>query len=536
MSLGTGANLSNLVLTSSAGAIAVVGNATVNATLAADMVINANASVTGNLTLQNANVSLLAAAGNATLTTGHLVGTGQVVLDALPNATGASTIASNNANLIVDPGITITNGNALLGNVAFTSTFTNNGIILVRKPPLASSPSPPPATAPSSTTAQSISTPGAVQLPVSSNNANGTINIGPNGALFLSTFTSPGGTINRSPGSSIYFSGVVNGNGTANTTFDLGSSSWGAVGLGSASLSNLTLISSQGPISSAGFPVLSNVSLNTDLTFAWGTLSTPSNFSLNNGTIHLAGTSAAQTATLSTNPAVPTLFGNGTIIFDNSPNNFAALPSSIPAGVTIKTGTGGGTIIGLGSLRGTISAESPNQTITLNSISFNILGSGTLQAINGGSIIAKNLRDSGTVRVDPASTITVNSNFNQLGGVVIGGGTLSAQSIVGNISFAGTLRVSGSTLNQLTSPYPRRCSRQLDRQTRHRFRRSPRLFHHRSIHPRQPVETSLQRRRLERPRRHHLRRRPRQHRHQHPQRHRSHGGRRLFCRHRQLHL
>ncbi len=111
-----------------------------------------------------------------------------------------------------------------------------------------------------------------------------------------------------------------------------------------------------------------------------------------------------------------TIGGTGVIEFDGTTQTFvneviaAAAPLTIGPNVTVQTGTAGGFIDPSGFVnQGTISAQTPGQTLTINPTTWS--NTGTLKATNGGTLVL-------------GGTFTGLGNFNSTGGTIQISGTL----------------------------------------------------------------------------------------------------------------
>jgi hypothetical protein len=115
--VGDGASFTHMTITSSAGPIHVLPGVgvTMNATVAGSMTIGTGSTVSGDIVLQNATISLAGGSPLTRIVTSSLTGTGVVRFDGTANGT----INASSATLTVGSGVTIATGTAggLIGSV-----------------------------------------------------------------------------------------------------------------------------------------------------------------------------------------------------------------------------------------------------------------------------------------------------------------------------------------------------------------------------------------------------------------------------------
>ncbi|MCY2950602.1 MAG: hypothetical protein NTU53_01335 [Planctomycetota bacterium] len=150
---------------------------------------------------------------------------------------------------------------------------------------------------------------------------------------------------------------------------------------------------------------------------------------LDGGRISLVNTASAAT-TLEV--LAPSVSGNGQIVFDGIASaNRLSFPTSltIEAGITIRTGAAGGTIGSDASKalvsQGTISAQTPGQTITVRCGANSITNQGLMQAANGSSLNIYNLTTSGALSASSGGTINLYGTFANTGSVNVNDGTVN---------------------------------------------------------------------------------------------------------------
>ncbi|MGN6367450.1 MAG: hypothetical protein ACTHN5_04235 [Phycisphaerae bacterium] len=437
---------------------------TLNGTLAANTTIPAGSKLSSTLlSLQNANVSLQSSSSlPAILSATEIAGTGTIRLDGNP-IFGVQNMLSSNQNLTIDSGVSVRTGNA--GGILYAYSQTiNYGLISVETPGAAIAYAGSPNPVLNNKGLISI-TAGAMFLPANTQNS-GTISLASNGTLVIPSFNSISGTFSRT-GGTVAYTGNLTGTGN---TIDLNNPFWGPISLDRSNVSNLTLTSSAGPVAivytknpSGDFrpdTLLSNVTLGTDIEIQpGGTLEFANTVTLNNKTIHLNGSNRAN-ATLILN--LGTFSGNGTLSFDGG-SQFNSITNAyqIPAGVTLQTGTGGGTIT-QGSMftpyfavDGTISAQTPATTISLSLPTSPLLiqPDGVVQAINGGNIaISGPAANSGLLTIDAPGSITCTSTFTENGpGTLAGNGTLNASKIAGTWNIPLSVHITGTGMNSVAS-------------------------------------------------------------------------------------
>jgi filamentous hemagglutinin len=168
---------------------------------------------------------------------------------------------------------------------------------------------------------------------------------------------------------------------------------------------------------------INNVGLNTDLAIRGGaTLTVDGTFNpLRPLTVRLSGPASGTASSTFSLTTGQTVGGGTSFVFDDGARNLVMAGSgtfTLGADASVRTGTGGGTVGRTNRAavnEGTISAETPGQSITLAGNGFT--NRGTLQAVNGGTLV-----------------LTLNANWVNTGSVVVDGGRLD---LTGTLPAAG---------------------------------------------------------------------------------------------------
>ena len=179
------------------------------------------------------------------------------------------------------------------------------------------------------------------------------------------------------------------------------------------------------------------------------------NLTLAGGTIGLYGIAApgyyGNRALLYTNAGAETIDGTGRITFEGNGdvNEVRAYGGSLTLapGITVSTGAGGGAIGRSDTTtinKGTILAQTPGRTITLN----NVTNLGTIQVANGSAVSAYTFSNASSVTVDGGTLALAAGWDNSLGTIAVrNGSTLTLLAAASSTAGAGAFSVTDSTVN-----------------------------------------------------------------------------------------
>ena len=408
-----------------------------------DGIVNLDADITvangGTLTVTNGLVIgagrkvTLASTGNGTQMSffgaQSLSGAGQVLF----GGSASSGVINGSGPLTIGAGISIRTGTQ--GGSVSPFTLINQGLISAETPGKILSISPTSFT--NSGTAQA--TDGTLAITAASWTNSGTLGVSGSGVLQLGgTFTSAGlGTINRS-GGTINLTGIFDNTGA---TFAL-TAATGSFNLVGGTLRGGTVTAGGGasliiPTFLAGtFDGITNLDLDTTV-INRATLFVTNSLVLGAGRT-ITMTSAGNDTVLTFNGA-QSLTGLGQVLFGGSASSDTingSGPLTIGPGISIRTGTQGGTISPAKLInQGLISAETPGKILTISAASFT--NTGTAQATDGTlSITSASWTNSGTLGVSGSARLQLGGNFTSagLGTINRSDGTIELLGIMDNTS------------------------------------------------------------------------------------------------------
>jgi hypothetical protein len=425
----------------SMASLSLVGNSTLNGvTLDADLNLPAVVSyqslaIANGLTLLNGHRITLTMGGSMDITS--ISGNGQIVVDGVPNSAGYGTAIHG----VVSPNITLATGGP--GNLNFTFDGANQGTLLAQTPSVP------------------------LRLVSGWSNAGGVVEAVNGGAIELNSnpgslgnFTVNGATLSITTGISTSQLGQI---GATNATELIGSGfipSGGTLDNTSAVLAiggngnTFALAGGQingGTVTAAvpgthlhaigtpvGLPVgyLPTTSTASNVTFALpvdiddrATLASIGQLTLNGVDVSLGGSSSLTLSTLSLASAGGTsgaiISGQGSIVFNgigtlNAVTATTAL--TIGPGITIRTGSGGGSV---GSLsvpvinQGLISARTPGRTLTVSGSAYGLSNLGIMEAVNGGSLVLNGLTNITAINASGTGSVTLGGSWGNAGTITL---------------------------------------------------------------------------------------------------------------------
>ncbi|MDB5291790.1 MAG: tandem-95 repeat protein [Phycisphaerales bacterium] len=340
-----------------------------------------------------------------------LGGSGQILFAGTAPANNIITINNNGGGLIIGSGITIhgSSGQIVANNV--TGNPTLQGVIAA------------------DTAGQTITMSGGAFINMGTVEAiNGgilTVNANTNGSIVENNSTlNIGFTVGNVPnltriGGTVNLTGVIDFFG-GTMPFSAATGSWNLLG-GLARNCHLTFTGGNTLVPTATGGVLSNMTLDSDLTMPAGTsLAIQNGLTLNNTTLTVA---SGAILSFNSNPS-QTFGGTGNLLLAGGT---IVVQDGTSAGLTVGSGItihGAGTLSVGGNdlLQGTISADVPGQGLTITGA--DTTNQGTVQAINGSILnVGVNGGPGGTIS-ETNSTINFTGMLGSLPPVVRSGGTL----------------------------------------------------------------------------------------------------------------
>jgi hypothetical protein len=291
------------------------------------------------------------------------------------------------------------------------------------------------------------------------NGTGGVIRVNSGGSLtFGGAFTSADiGTIDNPGGVTISVTGAIdNRNSTLAVTPALGSLALTGSG---ASITGGTLTTAGGARLLVNSALLDGVTLAGEMVVSGGASTTAirieNRLHFNNGVLSFQPVGAS--GMIYGGFTGDVFDGTGELRFDGDAGNVFTIGQDliIPAGITVRTGTGSGSLGGVGTLDGLnpmrgvlnqslISAETPGKTITL----YKLANQGTARAINGGTLTLLggwSNSNGGTLVVESGGTLNLGGTFTTADVAPLNrtGGTVNVTGVLNNTGATLTL---GATL------------------------------------------------------------------------------------------